>query len=262
MLFVGLSLAAISAGVWGVLEKMASAEAQDEVIAAESSLSMYKRIAESARMSRGFSESVNLDHHRTASAYLRALQKAKADALADQDPRWYAYFREMRRRSIIAKFEPFLKDLNLDAKTLIALKDLLTDRGLCERLARDRMVNIGFPPDSRESESEVARAKESVEKKIEGLVGASTAALIRQWAGAAYYFGGIVKEDVAMLGDAGFEVSESRQVRMALIRYNVTRASSKTGSSPIIVGGVRAFRSGRVWRCGSFRRCGIPVRRT
>jgi len=62
MLFVGLSLAAISAGVWGVLEKMASAEAQDEVIAAESSLSMYKRIAESARMSRGFSESVNLDH--------------------------------------------------------------------------------------------------------------------------------------------------------------------------------------------------------
>ena len=36
----------------------------------------------------------------------------------------------------------------------------------------------------------------------------------------------------------------------------------KSGSSPIIVGGVRAFRSGRVWRCGSFRRCGIPVRRT
>ena len=36
----------------------------------------------------------------------------------------------------------------------------------------------------------------------------------------------------------------------------------KWGSSPIIVGGVRAFRSGRVWRCGSFRRCGIPVRRT
>jgi hypothetical protein len=50
--------------------------------------------------------------------------------------------------------------------------------------------------------------------------------------GAAYYFGGIVKEDVAMLGDAGFEVSESRQVRMALIRYNVTRASSKTETSP------------------------------
>jgi hypothetical protein len=150
----------------------------------------------------------------------------RLNAAVDHNTIWNAYYRKMRRRMVLRNYAPLLAQLNLPPAKLGALKDLLTERAVCDRFARDRIVQEGYKANSAEVHKEMLRSSEAIEKSIRGLVGAQTTDTLLKWAGAVSYYNGIVADDATMLEDAGFKLSADDRIKLALIQYESNSAHS------------------------------------